>query len=40
VIALQMRGDRVAFDIDLAAARRSSLQVSSKLLRLARSVRE
>lgn len=40
VIALHMRGDRVAFDIDLAAARRNGLQVSSKLLRLARSVRE
>ena len=40
VIALHMRGERVAFDIDLAAARRSGLQISSKLLRLARSVRE
>jgi hypothetical protein len=40
LIALHMRGDRVAFDIDLAAARRSGLQISSKLLRLARSVRE
>ena len=40
VIALHLRGERVSFDIDLAAARRSGLQISSKLQRLARSVRE
>jgi hypothetical protein len=40
VIALRLRGERVVFDIDMAAARRNGLQISSKLLRLARSMRE
>lgn len=31
---------RIAFDVDLAAARRSGLQISSRLLRLARKVSE
>ncbi len=39
-IGLHMNAQRVVFDIDLAAARQSGLQVSSKLLRLARKVRE
>lgn len=40
VLDLHRVGGRVVFDIDLAAARRGGLQISSKLLRLARTVRE
>ncbi len=40
VVALHWRGERLAFDIDLQAARRNGLQVSSKLLRLAARVQE
>jgi hypothetical protein len=38
MIALSMVNQRVGFDVDLAAARSARLQLSSKLLRLARSV--
>lgn len=38
VIALALDGKRVVFDIDTRAARRARLELSSKLLRLARSV--
>ncbi len=38
VIALSMVNQRVGFDIDLGAAKSARLQLSSKLLRLARSV--
>jgi len=40
VLDLHRIGGRIVFDIDLAAARRGGLQISSKLLRLARTVRE
>lgn len=40
VLDLHRSGGRVVFDINLAAARRGGLQISSKLLRLARTVRE
>lgn len=39
-VRLGRAGDRIVFDIDLAAARASRLQISSKVLRLAREVRE
>jgi hypothetical protein len=39
-VALHRTGGRVAFDIDLATIRESRLQVSSKLLRVARRVTE
>lgn len=39
-IALHWNGERIAFDIDLQAARRAGLQISSKLLRLAARVQE
>lgn len=39
-VALHWKGDRLAFDIDLPAARRNGLQISSKLLRLAAHVQE
>ncbi len=38
MIALSLQDSRVVFDIDAAAARRAGLQLSSQLLRLARSV--
>ncbi|ATG21889.1 hypothetical protein CO705_18375 [Ralstonia pickettii] len=38
VISLALDGDRVVFDIDAAAARQARLELSSQLLRLARSV--
>lgn len=38
IIALSMVNQRVGFDIDLGAAKSARLQLSSKLLRLARSV--
>jgi hypothetical protein len=38
VIVLNMDEQRIAFDIDIAAARNARLTLSSKLLRLARSV--
>ncbi|HEY0062195.1 MAG TPA: YfiR family protein [Telluria sp.] len=38
VIALSMQNQRIGFDVDLNAARGSQLNLSSKLLRLARSV--
>ncbi|SHG69407.1 YfiR family protein [Massilia sp. CF038] len=38
VILLSMQNQRVSFDIDLTAARGTQLTISSKLLRLARSV--
>jgi hypothetical protein len=40
MVTLEMVAGRVVFDVDLAAARRAGMQISSKLLRLARSVRE
>jgi len=40
VVALRHLQERIGFEIDLAAARRGGLQVSSKLLRLAAKVRE
>ena len=40
VLGLHMAGGRVVFDVDLGTARRNGLLVSSKLLRLARAVRE
>lgn len=39
VIALDVEGDHVRFDIDTAAAAAAGLRLSSKLLRLARSTR-
>lgn len=39
-VALHRSGSRVVFDIDLATVRESRLQVSSKLLRVARRVTE
>ena len=39
-VVLHRDGDRVRFDIDLATVRQSRLQVSSKLLRVARRVTE
>ncbi|HVL76348.1 MAG TPA: YfiR family protein [Noviherbaspirillum sp.] len=39
IIALAREGDRLVFDVDTAAARRSNLKLSSRLLRLARTVR-
>jgi hypothetical protein len=39
-VALHRTGGRVVFDIDLATVRESRLQVSSKLLRVARRVTE
>lgn len=38
MISLALEGGRVVFDIDAAAARQAQLQLSSQLLRLARSV--
>ena len=38
IIALGLHDNRVVFDIDMAAARQAGLQISSQLLRLARSV--
>ena len=38
IIALSVAGKRVIFDIDLTAAHQAQLSISSKLLRLARSV--
>jgi hypothetical protein len=38
IVTLAMEGQRVVFDIDLKAARQAGLVLSSKLLRLARSV--
>jgi len=38
MIALALQDDRVVFDIDAGAARQAGLQLSSQLLRLARSV--
>ncbi|QCX51023.1 YfiR family protein [Ralstonia pseudosolanacearum] len=38
MIALSLQDSRVVFDIDAAAARQAGLQLSSQLLRLARSV--
>jgi len=40
VLGLRHVSGRVVFDVDLGAARRGGLQISSKLLRLARAVRE
>ena len=40
VVALRRVQGRIGFDVDLAAARRAGLQISSKLLRLAGKVRE
>lgn len=39
-IHLDTGGDRIAFDVNLAAARDARLQISSRLLRLARKVTE
>lgn len=39
-IRLEEVGGRIAFDVDLAAVRRARLQISSRLLRLARKVSE
>lgn len=39
-IALRMTGSRLQFDIDMVQARQQRLQLSSKMLRLARRVRE
>jgi hypothetical protein len=39
-VRLAENDGRVAFDVDLAAARQSGLQISSRLLRLARKVTE
>lgn len=39
-IALRMIGSRLQFDVDLVQARQQRLQLSSKILRLARRVRE
>jgi hypothetical protein len=39
-VVLQRAGNRIAFDVNLQAVRQARLQVSSKLLRLARVVRE
>jgi hypothetical protein len=38
MIALALQDKRVVFDIDAGAARQAGLQLSSQLLRLARSV--
>jgi hypothetical protein len=38
MIGFVLDDDRVRFDINLAAARRSGLQISSRLLRVARKV--
>jgi hypothetical protein len=40
VIAFIYEGNRIRFDINRAAARTRGLQISSKLLRLARQVRD
>jgi hypothetical protein len=40
MISLKMEGARVRFDINLAAANRARLKISSKLLQLASAVRE
>ena len=40
IIGVRMQGERLSFDIDLGAARRNGLQISSKLLRLAGKVQE
>ena len=40
IVALRRVQGRIGFDVDLAAARRAGLQISSKLLRLAAKVRE
>lgn len=39
-VVLQRAGNKIAFDVNLQAVREARLQVSSKLLRLARVVRE
>ncbi len=39
-VVLQRAGNKIAFDVNLQAVRQARLQVSSKLLRLARVVRE
>jgi hypothetical protein len=39
IISLTLNGNRVVFDIDMQAAHRARLIISSKLLRLARTVR-
>jgi len=39
-IGLLKSGDRLAFEVDLVAARRSGLQISSRLLRLAEKVHQ
>ncbi|HSW04055.1 YfiR family protein [Aquabacterium sp.] len=39
-IGLRMNGSRLQFDIDMVQARQQRLQLSSKILRLARKVRE
>lgn len=39
-VRLQRQGERVVFDVDLASARSAGLQISSKVLRLARQVQE
>jgi hypothetical protein len=39
-VVLQRAGNKIAFDVNLQAVRQAQLQVSSKLLRLARVVRE
>jgi len=40
IVHLMVAGGRIVFDVQMQAARRSGLQLSSKLLRLAREVRE
>lgn len=40
IVALAMTDGRVAFDVDQAAARANQLRISSKVLRLARTVHE
>jgi len=39
MINLQVEDGRIVFDVDLDAARRANLTISTKLLRLARFVR-
>ena len=39
-VVLQRIGNKIAFDVNLQAVRQARLQVSSKLLRLARVVHE
>jgi hypothetical protein len=40
VIGFRLDGNKVRFDVNVEAARQSGLRISSKLLRLARVVRE